>query len=357
MNKRCIKTAAATAAIVLGGAVLLWRPQAVASGISRGLSVCGSVLIPSVFPFLVLGGLLIRSGVAGAVGRRLEWLTRTVFGLPGCTAAGVLMSLIGGYPAGSTAAGELLRGGQISRGEARRMLRFCVNSGPGFAISAVGAGLMGNAGFGVMIYAAGAAASLLLGVVGVPRGARRRDRRVTVLAPRLPFTSALVESVTGACETMVYMCGFVLLFGAVISLIGTLTDNRVLSAFLACILEVSGGCAAASSLGSAAPLLIGFAVGFGGLSVHCQIAASLRGLDVLDGTFMLSRLAHGSLTAVFTVLLLRWIPLSQPVWNSLQKPVVQSSYGSMALSAALLVFGGIWILCMVDKSGEKSYTG
>lgn len=346
-----------TAAMVVGGVGLLWRPQAVASGISRGLSVCGSVLIPSVFPFLVLGGLLIRSGVASAVGRRLEWLTRLVFGLPGCTAAGVLMSLVGGYPAGCTAAGDLLRGGQISREEARRMLRFCVNGGPGFVISAVGAGVMGSVGFGVIVYVATVTASLLLGAAGVPRGARRPDRRVTLSAPRLPFVSALVDAVTGACETMVYMCGFVLLFGAVISLVGTLIENRVVSAFLACVLEVSSGCTAASSLGSAAPLLIGFAVGFGGLSVHCQIASSLRGLDVLDASFVLARVVHGSLTALLTVLLLRWIPLSHPVWNSLQKPVVQPSYGSIALSVALLVFGGIWMLCMVDKRGEKSYTG
>lgn len=237
------------------------------------------------------------------------------------------------------------------------MLRFCVNGGPGFVISAVGAGVMGSVGFGVIVYVATVTASLLLGAVGVPRGARRPDRRVTLSAPRLPFVSALVDAVTGACETMVYMCGFVLLFGAVISLVGTLIENRAVSAFLACVLEVSSGCTAASSLGSAAPLLIGFAVGFGGLSVHCQIASSLRGLDVLDASFVLARVVHGSLTALLTVLLLRWIPLSHPVWNSLQKPVVQPSYGSIALSVALLVFGGIWMLCMVDKRGEKSYTG
>ena len=34
-------------------ALLTW-PQAVAGGVSRGLSICGTVIIPSLFPFLVL---------------------------------------------------------------------------------------------------------------------------------------------------------------------------------------------------------------------------------------------------------------------------------------------------------------
>ncbi len=268
--------------------------------------------------------------------------------------------MVGGYPAGGAAVGDLLRSGQISREEARRMLRFCVNGGPGFIISAVGAGLMGSVPFGVMMFAAHLTASLLLGIIGVPHGARKRDRRAMVsAAPRTPLSTALVESVTGACETMVYMCGFVLLFGAVTAVVSTVTDNRALLTLLACVLEVSTGCAAASSLGSAAPLFLGFAVGFGGLSVHCQIASSLRGLGVPDASFLLSRLAHGSLTAVLTVLLLRWIPLSHPVWNALGKPVIRSTYGSMALSVALLVFGGIWVMCMgcnLDKTAEKPYT-
>ena len=37
----------------VGGALLCW-PQAVSGGISRGLSICSTVVIPSLFPFLVL---------------------------------------------------------------------------------------------------------------------------------------------------------------------------------------------------------------------------------------------------------------------------------------------------------------
>lgn len=362
MIKRRWKTAVLTAGIVCAGAALLWRPQAVAGGISRGLSVCADVLIPSLFPFLVLGGFLTRSGVAAAVGRRLEGLTRRLFGLPGCCAAGILLGMVGGYPAGSNVVSELVRSGQISREEGQRMLRFCVNGGPGFVISAIGVGLTGSATFGAILFFANLAASLTLGIVGVPREARRRTaaRRQTALS--LNPASALVESVTAACSSLLSMCGFVLLFAAVLALVdvsgiaavlgGTPKGEKLVSALIACVLEVSCGCTAAASLGSNAALFLGFAVGFGGLSVHCQLASSLCGLGLMNSRFFLARLAQGGLTAVLTLLLLKWIPITQPVWGSLQQPIAVASSGSAVMSAALLVLGGVWMLTVGTRQTE-----
>lgn len=70
-----------------------------------------------------------RSGISAALGRRLEGVTRALFGLPGCCAPGILIGFIGGYPTGGMAVGELVESGQITGEEGRRMLRFCVNGG------------------------------------------------------------------------------------------------------------------------------------------------------------------------------------------------------------------------------------
>lgn len=358
------KTLLLTVGIVLTGAAVLWRPQAVAGGISRGLSICSAVLIPSLFPFLVLGGFLTRSGVAAVIGRRAERLTRWLFGLPGCCAAGILIGAVGGYPAGGAVVGDLVRNGQLDRAEGRRMLRFCVNGGPGFVISAVGVGLMGSVGFGMILFAAHLLASLILGVVGAPRGSRRRIVvRPRSIAKPLPPTAALVESVTAACEALLYMCGFVLLFAATLAFTdasgvtaliggGTVAGDKLWSALLACVLEVSCGCTAAAALPENAALLLAFAVGFGGLSVHCQLASSLRGLKLIDRGFFVARLAQGVLTAFLTALLLRYIPLPQAVGGILQQPIARVFSGSAAISAALLVLGGVWMLTVgrLDKT-------
>lgn len=164
IHKSGIQTFGLLLVIAGAGAALLAWPGAVATGVSRGLSICSSVIIPSLFPFLVLAGFLVRSGVSQSLGRRLEKPTRKLFGLPGCCAAGILVGFIGGYPAGGVAVGQLVSQGDITPRQGRRMLRFCVNAGPAFVISAVGAGMLGSVRYGAVLFAAHIAASLLMGI-------------------------------------------------------------------------------------------------------------------------------------------------------------------------------------------------
>ncbi len=348
-----MRTALVGFAIVCGGGAVLARPEAVAGGISRGLTVCGSVIIPSLFPFLVLGALLSKSGVAAAVGSRLERVTRRLFGLPGCCATGILIGFVGGYPAGGAVVGELLRTEQITRDEGRRLLRFCVCGGPGFIISTVGAGLMGSSSFGVILFAAHIAAALLLGIVGAPKGSRQTAPARTARRPQLSLPLAFVESVTSACQTLLSMCGFILLFSGLLALLDTAIENRVASALLSCLLEVSCGCVAAADLGALSPFVLGVAVGFGGLSVHCQLASSLVGTGVLTPRFWLARLLHGSLTALLTLLLLRLIPITLPVFGN-TSPTMQAVTDHVGFSVFLLLLCGIWLLS-VDKGERVTY--
>lgn len=352
------RTAAVGTGLAAIAFLVLQFPDAVAGGVRRGLSLCASVMIPSLFPFLVLGGVLVRSGVAAALGRRLEPATRWLFGLPGCCAAGILIAFVGGYPAGGMVIAELVRSGQLQKDDGRRMLRFCVNGGPGFVIGAVGAELMNNAAFGAVLFGAQLVASLILGVACAPR--RRPATKISApVAPRSSLPTALAQAVTAACHSLLSLCGFVVLFAAVSALFDTvgIGDNPVLFALLSCLLEVNGGCAAAAEITAAAPLLLGFAVGFGGLSVHCQLADILHGTGVMSVSFMVSRAAHGALTAVLTVLFLQFIPIPLSVGAPFDTPLtVQASYGGAAVSAAMLLLCGVWMLS-VSPSLDKEHGG
>ena len=85
------------------------------------------------------------------------------------------------------------------------MLCFCVNGGPAFIISAVGAGMMGEIRSGVILYCAHIAASLILGLIqriGVPsseaqprRAAGRNSYHAAfLLPPRLSSRSTAPAS-------------------------------------------------------------------------------------------------------------------------------------------------------------------
>ena len=380
IHKAGIKTFCLLVLIALGGAALLTWPQAVATGASRGLSICSGVLIPSLFPFLVLAGFLVRSGVSRALGRRLERFTRKVFGLPGCCAAGILVGFIGGYPAGGVAVGQLVEQGDITPRQGRRMLRFCVNAGPAFVISAVGAGMLGSARYGAVLFFAHIAASLLLGVGQRIWIGKQKRRPLTAEPPRpraahkpLPASAAFVESVNAACRSLLYMCGFVVLFASLLSLADvsgvagffqyllTLpislagSDPAAVPNLFAGLLEVSCGCIEAASSGAAAPFLLGFIMGWGGLSVHCQLAASLYEYRLLDKTFFLFRLLHGVLAGSLSLLLFRFVPLPLEVFKPLQDAVVMPYATSAAASVALLLMCAM--LLLTGRGRQKEIGG
>lgn len=367
IHKSGIKTAGLLLVILGAGAALLAWPAAVASGVSRGLSICSSVIIPSLFPFLVLAGFLVRSGVSRALGRRLERVTRLLFGLPGCCAPGILVSFIGGYPAGGVAVGELVSRGDITPRQGKRMLRFCVCGGPAFILSAVGAGMLGSVRYGAVLFAAHIAAAILLGIAQRIWVGRHPLVSAAPMEPRrpakpLPVSAAFVESVNAACRSLLYMCGFVVLFAALLTLADVsgvsgffqalltaplrLTDADLseLPSLLSGLLEVSCGCVEAAGSGAFAPFLLGFVLGWGGLSVHCQLAAALHEYKLLDRNFFLARLLHGLLGGILSFVLFRFVPLPLDVFNPLQDAIVAPTATSAAASVALLLMCGMLLL-------------
>ena len=358
-------------AVALGvlAVLILWRPQAVATGVSRGLSLCGGVVIPSLFVFLVLSGVCVRTGLATALGRRLARPMRFLFRIPGSGAAAWLISLVGGYPAGAAAIRELLDQGQLSVPQAKRLLRGCVNAGPAFIIGGVGAGMLGSPAKGAVLFLAHMLAAVATGLLCC-RGEDGEETRIAKPAAAEPLPTALVGAVNNACRSMLYLCGFVVLCAALLSLMDAVGITAGLSALLCwlparfgiraepvtCllpgILEVSCGCVEAAGSGEAAPLLLGMILGWGGLSVHVQVAAITAGYPLIDRRFFNARGLQALLGGVFSAVLCRLIPVAQSTLAAGDGSGVQWYTTSVTAAAALLLLCGMWLLCVpVGKKG------
>lgn len=145
--------------------VLLIFPAAAAAGARNGIDYCLQILVPSLYPFMVLSVFVVKSGLSEKIGRLAQRPFRALLKLPGNTAATILMSMIGGYPTGARSIAALYEAGSITESQASRMLCFCVNSGPAFVISAVGAGFLRCPQAGWILFASQISASMLLSLV------------------------------------------------------------------------------------------------------------------------------------------------------------------------------------------------
>lgn len=246
--------------------LLLYRPDAAAAAVREGLQLCAGTVIPSLFPFFVVISLLLQLGLADYLQGVCGPVMGPLFHMRGVCALPLLAGLLGGYPTGARTAAELYRQGRLSRQEAELLLGFCDNCGPAFLLGYVGAGVLGNTGAGALLFLIHAVSALLSGMLlcrlcrdrgAVPAGKRRAVRTVS-------FPQALTASVSGAMQSMLNICAFVVLFRVLAALPPVPLPFPVLGA-----LEMVSA-AAALPAGRAAFPAAAAAVGWGGLSVHCQ---------------------------------------------------------------------------------------
>lgn len=343
---------------------LLFCSPAAGEGIRQGLAVCASVMIPSLYPFLILSDFVARTRLGRLLERPLGGVAERLYRCPRALAPAILMSWIGGYPAGARVLAGMAERGVLTREEAGRALTFCVNSGPAFLAAVVGAGVFGSPRWGLFLFAcqlaAGAAAGRLL-----CRGYRWRRLDAGKERGYLPPAAGFVGAVTSATGGMLSICAFVLVFSALSRLLagwgllgawgeglsrltgGILTPGGAVC-FLTGLLEVGGGCALAQGLppGQGA-LALPFVLSFSSLSVICQLAACFGETGVDGGLLFRARVLHGGLTLLLAGPVL-WARFSAaPAMTG--QPVLAP--GSGGLLWALCVMAMVTILCTAVEGG------
>ena len=90
--------------ITLFGIGLILCTKGVSAAAHRALLLCGRVVIPSLFPFLVLSTLLLSCGPGDALAHLQARPMEVLFRLPGSCAPALVMGMIGGYPVGARTA-------------------------------------------------------------------------------------------------------------------------------------------------------------------------------------------------------------------------------------------------------------
>ena len=271
--------------------LLLARSAEAAQAVRDGLALCAGSVIPALFPFLAVSGLLtaLDAGESPALGPLARLL--------GCSRAGArafLLGLTGSYPVGARTVAQLYRRGGISRREAGRLLLFSNNCGPAFILGVAGLGCFGSLRAGVLLWGVHILAALVI-ALALPRRAAELPERPGSVPPRPPLVPALIAAVRDAAGTMVYICGFVVFFLVLLRVLGRVTglSHPVLSGAV----ELTQGILALPHTRRGFVWAAGL-LGWGGLSVHGQSAAVLSGTDLPMGPYLAAKAAHAAVSVL-----------------------------------------------------------
>ena len=297
-------TASAAAGLIFFGAEC-------SQGALRGIYFCTNELVPPLFPFMALSIFTAKRGIS--LGKAFARLMKAVFGFSQPLTPVILLSMTGGYPVGAKGISALRESNAISRREAELAAYVLGGAGRGFLINFVGAERLGSREIGIIMLVSQICSIIILGIVNKLIFVRKNYNSDTeIKSAPLPFFQALTEAVTGAAYGMLEMCAMVVAFSALLEVV-----RKPLGVTAEILLEVTGACSTLSQ--SANVSAIAFAAGFGGICVHFQIFAALKGINIKKGLFFLYRIIQGLLTTGLTFVLLKAFDVSVPVFSSISQ--------------------------------------
>lgn len=259
----------------LGMLILILDGKTAMAGARDGLDLCLKTVIPSLFPFFLLSGLL----TSAFAGRNLS-LLRPMAALCGVPEGGeslLLTGFLGGYPVGAQSVADLFRSGQLSKAEAERMLAFCNNAGPAFLFG-MAASLFSQRKTVFLLWQIHMMSAVFTAML-IPSGT---SRKVT-LPEGKPVT--ISDAMHRAVPAMAYVCGWVVLFRVLIAFLNRWVLWLLpvpVQVGIAGLLELTNGCCSLASVTheSLRFILCSGMLAAGGLCVTMQTLSVTDGLSL-----------------------------------------------------------------------------
>lgn len=361
-DKGILKKTAVISAVVLFFFVLTVYPSACAEGAFMGLKNCAEILIPSLFPYMLLSLLIMYTGADNIIGKLFSPVIRLLFDLPSVCASAVILSMTGGYPVGASCITKLYTDRKITIGQAKRMMYFCVCPGPAFMMTAIGSIMLRNHTAGIILYASQVIPCIIIGIIsGIISRIRKRDNvpedRTEQQTSHMPLLSAFTKAAQDSSVTVISMTALVTVFTLFVNVLyrsgtedmicrfltGIGIGKRESGVLLPVLLEVTGGCKAVNE--AALPLeWFALAAGLGGLCVHLQIYSIAGGAGLISVSYLPVRIINAVLSfGIVRIICIFYRPVSEVFRIAGGENARMTSSGA-AGSIALLLLCIIFVL-------------
>ncbi len=295
-------------------AVILLFPADCLSLALNGLNLWFGKMIPTLFPFMVLSGIMIRMNLTGAFVRMLNPVLGRIFKVNPSCIYGIVIGFLCGFPMGAHVAAQLCEQKQISAGEASFLLAFCNNIGPVYFLSFVLPTLFsGNISPGIKL-------CLLMGMFGLPllyglflrytmyRNIIDPDGHKYYSGQRtISLAKALDESVFNSLTSIARLGGYMIFFN-LLFILPDLTSrilhlgsqaSRTFVGSAGCLLEITGGI---GLLGNQAPAFVLCVLPFGGLSCIAQTYSMIKNTSLSVTEYVMHKMILTALTVFYYLL-------------------------------------------------------
>lgn len=320
MHKKIIKSLLLLFFLTMTAGMLLFSGPSLQLAL-EGLNLWFSKMIPALLPFMILSGLMIRTGLSDSFASWFSPVLRPLYRLSNSCLYCIIIGFLCGFPMGARVCAQSYERNKISRREASLLLSFCNNIGPVYFT-----------GYVLQLFPVQNAWAAFAGMYGIPllyglflRHTLYRDipcsgRIDSVSGPKngrkalkaasceeenirdfpLSFTRLLAElhaSILSGLDAITVLGGY-MIFCNLLNLIPQLflKHNSQLYALLGPLLEITSGL---SRLGNSNRLWAFIALPFGGISCIAQTYSCIQNTDLSLIEYIFHKIIQTALTAVF----------------------------------------------------------
>lgn len=322
-------------------------------------------IFPTMFPFMVICNMIINLDGIKLYSKLLGPIICKPLGLSNPCSFAIIASFLCGYPLGAKYSTDLYKKGLINKHEFSRLINISSNIGPLFLIGAVGTAMLNNSTLGYLLLIPSYLSTVIIGILTKnkkrePMSSPLPNKENTNPNPSSNIGEVIKKSIEDATLNILILCGYVIIFSVMISMIKTIfLDTGILSdlclllnipsdifngLFLGSI-EVTNGCniITSSNLQTITKLcLISFLSSFGGLSIIAQTYSFFYKENIPLTKYFLYKVLQGIIAFVimfFTYLIFKY---NIPVF------LIEGSL-FISISPLLLIIGITLLLALIYK--------
>lgn len=338
-------------------------PDTSINAAKNGIHLCLYVIMPSLLPFFIINDMLISLKFPDMIAKLFYKISYKLFNTSGYGIYTFIMSIFSGYPSGAKIVSDLLKDKKISQNEGQLILTFSSTSGPLFIVGAVGTGMLSNPMAGYVLLFSHIIGSIINGIIFkniIPNKNHIYYNSNISNSTDIKIGKMLSNSIINSVKTIALVSGYVILFSVIIALIDkTLIISNVLniiipnyiinkssivynsSNVIKSFLELSNGCNIISMMKINSYMkmcILSFLLSFSCFSIILQVSSVLANTNIKIGIYILTKIAHGFLSAFVCYITLLFIPSALPTFktSSINWPL-DNCYILMALLCILLI--------------------
>ena len=287
---------------------VLINSKVVLNSVRVSFSIWQNNIFPSLFPFFIIGNMLICLGFPSILGELFKNITYKLFKINKNGAFIIILSMLSGFPSSAKYIKEIYLNGDINEKEATKLLMFTHFSNPLFVLGTVSLVFLNNSKIGIPILISHYLGNLVIGLIVRNYYVSKKDNSKINIKNSLEninnsksFGQILSNSISSGINTLLLILGTISVFLILTSLINTIFNfSDLTKTFVNGIFEMTQGLKCLESLSintNIKGLIAVIILSFGGLSVHMQTLTIISDTKIKYFPYFISRIFHALISA------------------------------------------------------------